>query len=401
MNLSVHNEPAEINPSWQKNNLNKPKSPKQKILVCITEDWFACSHFLPLLNILKDLSQETVLVTRLSEHKDQLEKLGIRVINFDFKRSNINPLIEVKNLWRFRRLLLREKPDILHSVAMKSIVLGCLAFRFCPAKFIVLHLTGLGTLAMKQTLVIRILKSLSLASIKYVLRKPNARLFIENLEDLDALNLSPHHQKDKVRVLGGAGIDPDEFRELPAPENETPRAAFVGRMLIQKGIYDLISAQKLLNIRGINLHADFYGKTDPENCSTIPEDVLEKWNEDARINWHGFIKDVRAVWQKTDIAVIPSHGREGMPRALLEAAACGRPLVVSDIPGCRTFVRNGVEGFVVPPNDPHALAEALQKMISDKSLRVRMGKAARQRLLDQYTITHFRETISETYLEFA
>jgi glycosyltransferase involved in cell wall biosynthesis len=168
-------------------------------------------------------------------------------------------------------------------------------------------------------------------------------------------------------------------------------------MLWSKGLDVLISAHRLLRARGVNLNLALYGDADAGSRDAIDREVLARWSREPGIAWHGRTSDIPGVWRAADIAVVPALGGDGMPRAMLEAAACGRPLIVSDVPGCRHFVRPDVEGLVVPPRDPAALADALARLAGDRDLRVRAGAAARRQVLQSYTERTVRARIRGIY----
>ena len=176
-----------------------------------------------------------------------------------------------------------------------------------------------------------------------------------------------------------------------------PVAAFVGRMIRPKGVHVLVEAQRRLSARGVPLALALYGKSDDDNTEGVPRAEIEGWTRSGGITWHGHVADIGAVWADADIAVLPAIARDGMPRAVLEAAASGRPLVVTDVPGCRHFVRDGIEGLIVPPDDADALAAALAKLAADPGLRARMGAAARARVLSGYTIAHVTAGVRTAY----
>jgi glycosyltransferase involved in cell wall biosynthesis len=168
-------------------------------------------------------------------------------------------------------------------------------------------------------------------------------------------------------------------------------------MVRSKGIDVLMQAFTALRNRGVRLQLELYGRSDADNPEPVPAELLTAWCRRPDAAWCGHVANVADIWRRTDIFVLASRGGEGLPRALLEAAACGRPLVVTDVPGNRDFVRNGVEGFLVPPDDPVMLAEALARLASDADLRRRMGMAARQRVLGGYTESHVQHSVLEAY----
>jgi glycosyltransferase involved in cell wall biosynthesis len=370
----------------------------QKILVLITEDWFALSHFQPLIGVLREVARDVVVVTRSSGRLGELEAIGVRVIDFDYRRSSSNPLGGAASAWELARILEAEAPDAVHMVSMKPVILGGLALKLVPARHMVVHMTGLGLLGFGTGVLLRAYRAGALRLIGSMLRKPSAFLLVENADDLALLRKKAADPGARFAILGGAGVDPEAYPPLPQPSNDVPIAAFVGRMIRPKGVDVLIEAFDLLKSRGERLQLELCGESDDENPDAIVSQVLEAWCAKSGARWLGYVKDVREVWRRADIFVLPARSREGMPRALLEAAASARPVVVTDIPGSRHFVRDGVEGFIVPPEDAAALADALQKLARDPDLRLRMGEAARLRLMQGFTEAQVKQSLRAAYL---
>ncbi|MFM9851099.1 MAG: glycosyltransferase family 4 protein [Hyphomicrobiaceae bacterium] len=368
-----------------------------KILVAITEDWFLLSHFRPLIAELRQLAREVVVVTRDSGRLAEVQSLGVRTIELNYNRSSMHPVREAATIRQFTRILRDEQPDVLHLIAMKPIVLGGVASALARVPHTIVHMTGLGFLAISPTAKARAARLVALAILRRVIARPSSWLVVENPEDLAFLKdggVAPAH---RVTILGGAGIDPEAFPELPEPAGDMPIAAFVGRMILPKGVDVLMEAAALLKARGVPLAIELYGRSDDGNLEAIPSSVLKSWSDGERTRWLGFTSDVAAIWRRAAIFVLPARSREGMPRSLLEAAASARPLIVTDVPGCRHFVRPGVEGLIVPPADAKALADALEKLARDPALRRKLGLAARARVLDGYTEADVRAGLARTY----
>lgn len=372
-----------------------------KILIAITEDWFALSHFRPLIARLGKLAGEVVVVARSSGRFAEIEALGARTIDLDYNRSSMHPLREAATVRRLSEILRREKPDVLHLIAMKPIVLGGLAGAFAAVPHTVVHMTGLGFLATSPTVKARLARRIALGIMRSTLARQGSWLIVENPEDLAFLREGGVDPGQRVTTLGGAGIDPVAFPALGPPEVPVPIAAFVGRMLLPKGVDVLMSAAQILKQRGVPLEVELYGRADDDNREAISADTLRSWSDGVRTRWLGHTSDVAAVWRRAGIFVLPARSREGMPRALLEAAASARPLVVTDVPGCRHFVRDGIEGLIVPPGDDRALADALEQLARDPDLRLRLGTAARARVLDGYTIADVEAGLERTYRAMA
>lgn len=375
----------------------RPADRAPKIMLCVTEDWFALSHFRPLIRAMVRFSRELVVVTRSSGRHGELESLGARVVEFDFRRSNANPVMGWQVAGNLRRLISEEAPDAVHLVSLKPIVTGALALAANTKPAVAIHLTGLGLLAIAQSPRQNAIRYIALKSMRAVLRRDNAWLFVENEDDLAIAGGHLVETAARATILGGAGVDIDHFAVAPMPLDTPPVAAYVGRMIYSKGIDTLIEAMRQLRARGIGLQLDLYGKIDTDNPEAVTEGQIRGWQADGLARWHGHVADVRTVWERSDIFVMATRGGEGMPRSMLEAAACGRPLVVTDVPGCRHFVRDGRDGFVVTPEDASGLAVALERLAIDRHLRASMGAAARDRVAHGYTETDVENAVTDAY----
>ncbi len=368
-----------------------------KIMLLVSVDWFALSHFKPLISVLVKAARDVVVVTQETGRSAEIEALGARVVDIDYRRASMNPRQEATTVRRLVQILKAEKPDVLHMVAMKPIVLGCLASRFSRVPSVVVHMTGLGHLAISTTLKTRFTRGAAFRIISGAMRSAKSWLLVENPDDLAFMEDNGVCPGARVTILGGAGIDPSAFPAIPQPSHDQLVVACVGRMIHSKGLDVLVEAYDLLNEGGVPVEIELYGKLDAGNPEALLKSEIDAWIKRPGVNWFGHVDDVHAVWRDADIAVLSARTREGMPRAVLEAAACARPLIVSEVPGCRHFVRDGVEGLIVPPEDAEALANAISRLAGDKALRARMGAAARQRVLDGFTERHVVDALSAVY----
>jgi len=267
------------------------------------------------------------------------------------------------------------KPTIAHHVALKPIVIGGLAARLAGIKKIVNAPVGLGFVFSSNKPLARLLKPLVSLGLRLTLSPPGARVIFENPDDLAALAAAGMVRREAAILIRGAGVDIDTFTSAPEPEGPV-RVILIARMIREKGIADFAAAARLL--RG---QADFVlvGAPDPGNPNSITEPELRAWEAEGILTWLGPRRDIADLLRGAHIAVQPSTYREGLPKSALEAMASGKPLVATDIPGCREAVQDGVTGYLVPPRDPAALAAAIKKLIDDKPLRARFGAAARAR----------------------
>ncbi|HEY7549226.1 MAG TPA: glycosyltransferase family 4 protein [Hyphomicrobiaceae bacterium] len=373
--------------------------PWGKVLVVVTEDWFALSHFVPLLAELRTLAGTVIVAARPSGRFAELQALGVETRAFDMQRGSLR-VSEIKAVReRLARLIDAERPDAIHAIAMQPMVMTSLALARTahrPAA-VMLHLTGRGYLGYARAPVALILRALAHAALRRCTAAHNAWLVAENGDDVAEMVAARVAVPERTAILPGAGVDPARYPHLAPPANAVPRVAYVGRMIRSKGVHVLIEAQRLLRARGVALEIDLYGDADSGSREAIPNERLQSWSREPGVAWHGRTRDIVGVWRRTDIAAVPALGGDGMPRAMLEAAACGRPLVVSDVPGCRQFVRPGIEGLVVPPGNARALAGALTELVANPQLRLQAGAAARRKLVREYTETAVRARTREAY----
>ncbi len=378
-------------------NANPPPPPRVAVLA--TEDWFVASHFLPLLRALSDEGARVTVVTRVRGKGHVIEAAGARLVDFDFSRGDFRFFRDALTAFRLWRLLRREKPDAVHAIALKPIALASAVLPFSKTRRLALHLTGVGFSGTAPSAARAAVHGALTRLIAWTLARPGAWLFAENPDDVALLARHADIDSRRVTILGGAGVDPASYPETPLPAFAPMSAGYVGRMIWSKGVDILVAAQQLARARGAPVRLRLCGAPDLENPRTVPVETLRAWGREPDIEWLGRAEDIAGFWRETCAAVVPSRGGEGLPRALLEAAACGRPLIVTDVPGCRQFVRDGVEGFVVPPGDAEALAGALARLAADPERARTMGAAARRRVLEGYTERHVIETLGRAYRE--
>ena len=348
---------------------------RPKVLYLVTEDWYFCSHRLPVARAARDAGAEVVVATRVGEDAARIEAEGFRLVRLGWRRGGANPLGELVSLGAVIGLYLRERPDLAHHVAMKPVLYGGLAAILAGTPAVVQAITGLGYLFIGGGRRARLLGPLVRALLRLVLNRPRVHVVVQNPDDRALLRrrLIGH---DRVTLIPGSGVDTAGLRPTPEPDG-VPVAVLVGRMLKDKGVVELVGAARLLRDRGVALEVRLVGPPDPHNPASIPEATLNAWRQAGVVAWAGPEADIAAVWRDAHIAVLPSY-REGLPKALLEAAACGRPLVATDVPGCRQVVRDGETGLLVPARDVVALADALQRLAGDPGLRRRLGANARR-----------------------
>ncbi len=363
-----------------------------KLLFVVTEDWYFCSHRLPLARAARDDGYEVLVAARMANDADRIREEGFRPIPLRLRRRRSNPWNEVASIVELVKLYRREKPDIVHHVAMKPVIYGSLAALIARVPFIVNALAGFGYIFTSTQIRARLLRWPVRAALRWLLSAGQGRTIVQNPDDRQALR-ELGIADGRIVVIPGSGVDTELFHSVPEADGP-PVVCLVSRMLWDKGVGELAAAARVLKAETPALRVWLVGPTDPENPASIPEAQLARWVQEGILEWLGPRDDVAALWQQAHIAVLPSY-REGLPKALLEAAASGRPMVAADVPGCREIVIDNETGLLVAARDGIALADALRRLAGDAVLRQRLGSAARQRVLDHFSQERIaRETLA-------
>ncbi len=371
-----------------------PRRPK--LLFVATEDWFFASHFLPMARAARELDLEVVVIARERQHRRIIEATGARLVALEAERRSLSPAGLVRQIMALRRLIAQEKPEILHCIALKPIALAGLVGKLAGVERRVYALTGLGFLGARRGLIAALARFGVSLWLREAIDGPKVRFLFENPDDPVALGLDPADIA-KVALVGGAGVDPLILMPEPMPLFPPLRVALVARMLWSKGVDLAVEAVRLARAEGARVELTIHGAPDPSNPKAIPEATLKEWAARPGVTWAGPTRDIEGVWRRHHLCCLPSRGGEGLPRSLLEAAACGRAILTTDVPGCRSFVRDGVDGIVVPAENAAALAKALIVMAGAPSLVDRMGASARLRLLDGHTERDVMDRVKALY----
>jgi glycosyltransferase involved in cell wall biosynthesis len=340
---------------------------------------------------------EVAVAVRVRDHADRLAAAGCRVVPLEAERGSLGPLEIARSLGRMIRIVRAERPDVVHCIALRTVVLGGLAARLAGAPQLVLAPTGLGHLWIENGPIERLARSLARVLVGRVLRKPSTRYLFENPDDPRAFGLDPTGAD--VTIVGGAGVDPAQVPASPEPPAPPVRVAVVGRMLIPKGIAETVAAVRRARAQGAAIELNLYGEPDPSNRRSFSEAQLRQWSAELGIAWRGPTDDIAQVWRENHVAMLLSY-REGLPKALVEAAAASRPIVATDVTGCREVVRDGVEGLLVPRGDIDAAARALLRLAGDAALRARLGAAANARFRERFTEEAVMRTMTALYAGF-
>jgi len=357
---------------------------RPKILYFITEDWYFCSHRLPLALAARDAGYDVAVVTNVNEHADVIRRAGIRLIPFDLSRKGMNPASELAVLARLVALYRKEKPDIVHQVAMKPVLYGSLAARLSGVSRVVNALAGLGYIFTSDQPKARFLRPVIGSAFRGLLNSRRSRLILQNQDDRAKFIRKRFISEKRIRLIRGSGVDTAVFVPTPEPPG-VPVVILPSRMLWDKGVREFVDAAGQLKKRGISARFVLVGDADPHNPSAIPTEQLTAWHAEGAVEWWGRREDMPAVFEQSHIVCLPSY-REGLPKVLLEAASCGRPIVTTDTPGCRDVVRQGENGLLVPVRGTAELADALQLLIEQPELRKKMGCKGREIVVSEFAL---------------
>jgi mannose/cellobiose epimerase-like protein (N-acyl-D-glucosamine 2-epimerase family)/glycosyltransferase involved in cell wall biosynthesis len=343
------------------------------VIYLVTEDWYFVSHRLPMARAARAAGFEVHVATRIDRHGAAIEAEGFHLHPISWRRGSLDPRDMFRVLREVRRLYRELMPDLAHHVALPSAFVGSLAAVGLPIGC-VNAMTGLGTLFISSDPKIRAARALLTPVLGRLLSRASSVVLVQNLDDRGVIE-SFGVDRGRIALIPGSGVDTDVM--APVPEPAGPIAiGFLGRLVEAKGIRTLVEAHTRLCARGREIRLVIAGTPDPANAGSIPAEEIEAWARRGNITYAGFVQDVAALWASVHIAVLPSH-REGLPLSLLQAAACGRPLIATDVPGCREIARRDYNALLVPLGDVEALAQAIERLALDPELRRRFGAASR------------------------
>ena len=347
-----------------------------KILFIIVEDRYFLSHRLHLAQYAIKKGYQVGLLCKISKHKEFLENEGIQVFDWSLVRGSFNLFFEIKAIYEILITLLKFAPDVLHAVALKPVIYASFASKLVFLKSRVFALGGLGFIFSSDKILAKLLRPLIVLVLKFTFSGNKSRLIIQNIDDKRTLINLKVIRDEKIDLIKGAGVDMKIFSFIKEP-SQIPEVILPARLLWDKGVGEFVLAADILKKRGINAKFTLLGETDPHNPECIPDDQIEDWKKEGAVDVAGFQDDMAKCIQNCAVVCLPSY-REGLPKSLLEAASCGRPIVTTDVPGCREIVQDGVNGYLVPSKDPDLLAEALSRLLTDRKLREVMGLKGRE-----------------------
>jgi len=358
-------------------------SSKPRVLYVVNEAYFFVSHRLPLAKAAIEAGYEVHLAAP-EDHVwapagfsvNEIRDAGLIVHPLSLSRRGMNPIQELVTIANLFRLYRRLRPQLVHHVTPKPVLYGGILARLLGVPAMVSAYPGLGQIFVAKGVRAALFRRLVVLGYRIATAHANARIIVQNPEDAATLIRLGAVAAARVVLIAGAGVSLTEF--TPGLEVDGPPLVILpARMIWEKGVSTFVEAARRLCERGVEARFALVGNTHPSNPSAVPEGQLKAWSEQGVVEWWGRRDDMPQVFKACHIVCLPSTYGEGIPKVLLEAAAAGRPIVATDIPGCREVVRPSVNGMLVPSGDVEGLADALARLIADRNLRQRMGRESR------------------------
>jgi len=359
------------------------------------------SHRLPWARKARDEGYEVHVTALKTGDEDLVRQEGFPFHKIAGQDRGQNPVTELGLFGRLVRLLRRLEPDIAHFITLRSVLYGSIAARLVGVPAVLNSITGLGYLFTDERWRTRALRWSVLQGLRVALGHPNQRTTFHNPTNAALFTSRGLVPESETITTPGSGVDPDQFSyadELP-PEGDGPLVMLATRLLWHKGIGSFVKAARRLHSNGTQARFAIVGEADPENPAAVPEETMRAWDDAGLIEWWGYQAPSRMpeILQQAHIVCLPSYYREGVPKVLIEAASTGRPIVTTDVPGCREIVEDQENGFLVPPKDSGALADRLHALLQDPSLRRDMGMQGRRRVTAHFTADRVATIIVDAY----
>ena len=351
----------------------------RRILYVVNEDFAFLLNRLPMARAARDAGLEVHVATRVDKGAKAIEAEGFILHRIPFRRGGLSPFAAIPTIAALRNIQRIVQPDIIHHSGLQCCVYGSIA-AIGKRTPLVNAITGLGYIFTSVTFRTRLLKRSMATLLPRLLNDELSTVLVQNPDDQAALEALGINSK-RIVLIPGSGVDTDMLQPLPEPDGPIT-VGFAGRLLTDKGIRALISAHDILRNQGHNINLIIAGNPDPANPASVTLGEAQEWSRRPGITWLGHIDNIVSLWQRSHIAVLPSH-REGLPMSLLEAAACGKAMIATDAPGCREIVLDKRTGILVPIENPPALAEAILTLANSDRLRKLYGQAARQLVVDR------------------
>lgn len=369
----------------------------KKIMFVVNDGNFFVSHRLAIAErLLRDKYQVHLAVGENSTN-NILSNAPFIIHPLNLKRNSLGLFSNILLFLQITILFLRIRPDLVHLITIKPVLLGGIASLFFRKMSVVVAITGLGYLYVSSGFSTRLIRYLAGICYKLVLSKKKLMVIFQNEDDRKFITSLTGLSHDKIIMIKGSGVDLKRHYFSILPEG-IPVIIFASRLLIDKGIREFVEAARHFHKKKSEARFVLVGTTDVGNLASISETQLAQWVNEGIIEWWGFREDMPEVLSASHIVVLPSY-REGFPKILIEASACGRPIITTDVPGCREAIIPNETGVLIRPKDPHALIEKLNYLLANRSLCSEMGRKGRALAENHYSLEKVVKTHIKVYTD--
>lgn len=350
---------------------------KPKLAFIVNTDWFFVSHRLSLAEVAIAAGFDVHLITNVSNKESVIKQAGVNLHHLPISRKGTNPFSELGTVVRLAKILASIQPNILHLVTPKGVIYGGVLAKFLPKSKVVAAISGLGSVFSDTQGSGLLMRAVVSTLYRVALSGRSTQVIFQNSDDQREIsrlvNIPPHNS----HLIRGSGVPLNRYQFLPEPDGVVT-VTFASRLLWEKGIGEFIKAANQLAGLGVRARWIVSGQFDQGNPTAITEEEFRALDVNGVIEYVGYSEDIPNLFRESHVIVLPSYYKEGIPRVLLEAAACGRPVVTTDMPGCREAIEPGITGEVIPARDVSSLADVIQKLIESPQMRQEMGKRGRE-----------------------
>ena len=368
---------------------------KNKLFFIVSEDKSFWSHRLSLALSAIDAGYDVTLVSNFNKLESKIKNRGVNVININFVRSSKHPFTDLKNIFKLIFILRKEKPDIIHNVALKTILIASIAGLFSKKMVIINAFTGLGYVFSSDQLHAKLIRFFIKPIFKLLFRRSNYWTIFQNPDDMNLFERLGLINLNQSTLIRGSGVETNKFIQSD-DLNKIPVVMLASRMLWDKGVGEFVEVAKRAYKNKINAEFMLVGGIDNDNPMSIPLSTLKQWVSNGDVQWKGHSDNMPDMLASASIVCLPSY-REGLPKVLLEAAAIGRPLIASDGPGCREIVRDKYNGLLVKMRDADSLYEAVLMLVNNREMRETMGRNSRTLVETELSTTIINTQTIELY----
>jgi len=347
----------------------------KRLLFIVNTDCFFVSHRLEIAIEALRRGYEVHVASNETSCRNKILETGCFFHSIKLDRSSLNPFVNLLEIYEFLKILRALKPNIVHLVTLKPVIFGGIAARLTNIPSVVSAISGLGYIFISEGVKSTLLRRVLMFFFKRALHHNNQVTIFQNSDDREIISNGCNLSLNSIRMIRGSGVCLKEFKFSELPKGRV-KVVLASRLLIDKGIREFVNASMILKKKSDNIDFVLVGDTDPSNPASVSKDEINVWVSKGLIDWWGWKKNMPKIISSAFVVVLPSY-REGMPKVIMEASASGRPVITSNVPGCRDAVINNETGIIIPPKDSIALANAINFLIKNKSIATKMGKKGR------------------------